>query len=505
MAGMRSQPQGRAQINWANPITQGLVFAYVATPTGYMGYAVDGQNIGTYQNTSGTTVGTLALNPMGQAMRALTGTQPPVAAPVHPAMQTQNYSLLAVGTATLATNQSALDDDNGGTGTRKYQFRLNNGKVEFIPFISTDTVISIPAFGTALTAADVAKGVVMGATASPTRVAAFQNGKVSSTSVSGTLATPTNQPYIGIRKTAVQAWATGGLNLVCAWSRTLSDADMQSLAANPWQIFADQYEDDEFPSAAPAGSTGSLNVTLGTVSLAATGSVPVTGSSSMTLGAMTTAATGGVAASGSLAITLDALTAAGNGDVSESGALSSTLNAATLNASGTVSAAGTLTATLGPAVLSASGFVLTNGVLIGTLAPMTLAGAGFVDSGSGQNGGGGITGQLAGQLQPLTTAAAGGVTIQGQAGIFLGALSASSAGLVSDMGQAAAALGALSVSAYGGVPVAGVLQATLGELTLAATAGMFVFTRSQARTYVIQPENRRYTIAAENRTYRIEP
>jgi hypothetical protein len=59
--------------------------------------------------------------------------------------------------------------------------------------------------------------------------------------------------------------------------------------------------------------------------------------------------------------------------------------------------------------------------------------------------------------------------------------------------------------AYGGLPIAGSLTSVLGDAALAALAGMFVFTRSEARTYVIVPEDRRYLVAPETRTYRIEP
>jgi hypothetical protein len=469
MAMLRTQPRGRAKVDWSNPITQGMAFALVHGLNA-AGFCVSGQNFIPYVSASavpmpsGLGARTTSASARGYVLGA-TG------------MTSTNYSLFAFGSATSSSvTQSAIDDDS--STVRKFQFRLANGKVEFIPFNTSAAVTGQPTFATALTASELARGFTMGATASPTRTAAFQNGQIATGTPSG-LASPTGQFSIGARQTATQGWATGGLQLVVGWTRTLRDDEMQSLAENPWQLFLDTEDEDVFVgSAAPATSTGVLNATLGDVGLTAAGSVTVNGAASMAL---------------------SGLMAAGSGAVTEYGALASTLGAATLNASGTVSAAGTLTATLGPAVLSASGFVLTNGMLTGTLAPLTLAGAGFGDSGSG------ITGQLAGQLQPLALAAAGDVTIQGQASIVLDMLSASSAGFVSNMGQAAAALGALSVSAYGGVPVAGVLQATLGELTLAATAGMFVFTRSHARTYVIQPENRRYTIAAENRTYRIEP
>jgi hypothetical protein len=500
MTWARYQPRGRVLIDWSNPITQGLTFAYVHGESGANGYGLAGVLNIPY---SGATAKEM---PTGFGARSTSASSRAYQIGSH-GLTTTNYSLFAVGNATSnAITQSAIDADN--SSPRYFQFRLNGGKLEFIPFNTSAGVTGQPVFATALTATELARGFTMGATASPTRTAAFQNGQIATATPSNLIA-PTAGFFlsIGARATGAQGWTTGGLSMVAGWSRTLSDAEMLSLGANPWQLFLDADDEDVFvgSAAAPAGVTGGLTATLGGLGLAAAASASVSGAAS---------------------IALSAITAAGNGAVAESGVLTSMLGAATLNASGTVAAAGTMTATLGPAsmsgagavatgaaqattlgqaTLAASGFAQASGMLSKTLATMTLAGVGFVDSGSGQNGGAGVDGQLAGQLQPLALASVGSAPVHGQAVIVLGGLSAASAGGVATQGQTTAALGALSVAAYGGVPVTGSLQVTLGALTLAATAGMFVFTRSQARAYVIAPENRRYTIASENRTYRIEP
>jgi hypothetical protein len=477
MAFQRYQPIGRAKIDWSNPITDGLAFAY-SHGVAASGFCVNGLTSIQYASGSAKEVqaGYGLRSPSNRAYtlanNGITGT---------------SYSLFALGSGSNGSNaQSAIDDDDGGTNTRRFQFRVVSNTVQIIPFNTSGGTTGVPSIATPLTAAEVARGYTMGAVVTPSMVTAWQNNQKATATPSG-LPAQSGNVSIGARKTGAQGWVNGGLSLVAGWNRALTDAEMQSLAANPWQIFLNSEEEDIFigsAAATPAGITGSLNATLGAVGLSGTGTTAVSGTAS---------------------IALAALTAAGNGSTSDSGVLASTLGAATLNATGTVSAAGTLTATLAPLALSAAGTAATGGTLSRTLGAITLAGVGFVDSGSGQNGGSGVTGQIVASLQPVTLAAGGTVKAQGSADITLGGLGVSAAGATSIHGQAIVSLGDLSVSAYGGVPVTGGLQATLGELKLTATAGMFVFTRSLARTYVIQPESRRYSIATENRTYKIKP
>jgi hypothetical protein len=286
----------------------------------------------------------------------------------------------------------------------------------------------------------------------------------------------------------------------------LSPDEVRAFSANPWSLFADPYEDDEIvPStSAPAGVTGTLNAALGSVSLASTGAAKASCAAAIGLGALTAAAAATVAEAGALSSTLAALALNAACTVSAAGTLTATLAPATLSAAGTASTGGALSATLGSVTLVAAAVAPASGALTRTLGALSLAAAGT----AGTQQGGQPTpasGQMAAQLGAITLAATGTMPVTGQANVTLGGLVASAAGSAPDSGRLNATLGALSVAAYGGVPVMGGLQAALGELTLAATAGMFVFTRSAARTYVIQPESRRYQIAPENRTYRIEP
>jgi hypothetical protein len=292
------------------------------------------------------------------------------------------------------------------------------------------------------------------------------------------------------------------------FSKGMSRDAARMLSASLWQALAALDDDEVLDAAAGSqtGVTGNLSATLGAVSLAATGSAPISGAAAVTLDALTAAGNGAVSESGALAATLSAVTLNATGTVSAAGTLTATLDPVALSAAGAITASGTFASTLGHVTLGASGSAPVSGALSKTLGQVTLAASGFVDSGSGQNGGtSGVTGQLAVQLQPVTLAATGAVQVQGTAGITLGYLSESADGGAPVQGRAGTTLGAMSISAYGGVPVTGSLQVALGELTMVATAGMFVFTRSEGRTYVIAAEDRRHQVQPENRTYRIEP
>jgi hypothetical protein len=224
------QPTQAPQIDWSNPITQGLAFAFAHGPAA-MGWSVNGQSFIPYSAASMTP--TLA----GTAAKSNSSTSRAYQISGNHGITSTNYSLFAVGTASSGVTQNAIDADN--SSPRYFQFRINANKVEFIPFNTSAAVTGQPVIATALTAAELARGIRMGATASPTRTAAFQNGQIATATPSSLIAPTTALPLsIGVRATGTAGgWNTGGLAMVAGWSRTLSDAEMLSLCDNPWQIF----------------------------------------------------------------------------------------------------------------------------------------------------------------------------------------------------------------------------------------------------------------------------
>jgi hypothetical protein len=227
-----SQPQQAPQIDWSNPITAGLSFAYVCANEA-MGYGEDGRSVIQYQRSDGTVVGKQVNTQSG------TGVQPLLSnnyafTTINPSINTSNYSLFAVATAnSTSVIQNALDDDDGSS--RKFQFRLANGVCGISTFNSggSGTGFYVP---TALTLTEMNRGFTFGASVTSSRVTVFQNSQRFSAAASGVVA-PNNNFWVGARKGGNQVWLTGGIMLVAAWNRTLTDAEQLSLADNPWQLF----------------------------------------------------------------------------------------------------------------------------------------------------------------------------------------------------------------------------------------------------------------------------
>jgi putative salt-induced outer membrane protein YdiY len=249
-----TQPAQVPQIDWSNPLTRGLAFAFTHSDLA-VGFAQG--DVTSYPYTSGGRVNTQA-GTGGQCSSTALYTVPAAGG-----ITSSNYSLFAVATATSASViQSALDMDNGGGSYRYFQFRIANGKADFIPFNTSQAVTGQATAPVALTVAELSRGFTIGATASPTRTAVFQNGVVTAATPSA-LSTPSNTlpMCVGARPSNAQTWSTGGLSLVAAWNRTLTDAEMQSLADNPWQLFKPASRRLWIAYSAPSGNTAALSWT----------------------------------------------------------------------------------------------------------------------------------------------------------------------------------------------------------------------------------------------------
>jgi len=374
---LTQQPGQAPVIDWGNPIARGLVCAYVC---GYdaMGYGEDGRMTIPYIAGNGSVLGTQAVTPVGLAVKTASGSAGAFSIG-QSSITTSAYSLFAVGTANASAMQSALDDDNGST--RRFQFRLASGKVEFIPFNSSNSVAADVIAPTALTASQLASGFTMGATASSTTAAIYQNRTKVSAAASG-IAAPNTSISVGARKTSVQQWLNGGLSLVVIWNRTLTDAEMFSLSDNPWQLFRAAPRRMWLAYSAPSGIPGSLSSLLAGAALAASGQATDTGALASTLSGSTLAASGtvGNAPSGSIASTLTGAAMSAAGNVTAAGALASSLAGASMAASGIVTNRGAIASMLDGVTFAAAGTVSTNasGALATTLDGAALAAGGYV-------------------------------------------------------------------------------------------------------------------------------
>src|SRR5207244_11666070 len=90
---------------------------------------------------------------------------------------------------------------------------------------------------------------------------AWQNGiKIGSNSTTNAVFS-SGSMRVGGRKNGSQGWANGGLAMVAAWNRVLSDDEMRSLAANPWQIFTAASNSSTYQAAiASAGNVAPVGV-----------------------------------------------------------------------------------------------------------------------------------------------------------------------------------------------------------------------------------------------------
>jgi hypothetical protein len=205
-----------------------------------------------------------------------------------------------------------------------------------------------------------------------------------SAALSGSFPNDTDQFAIGSRgggNQAGQQLSGAYVSIVLIFKRTLSDAEVASLSANPWQLFASA-PSQLMAEAASSGVSGTFAATLGDAALAGTGSVTNPGAFAATLANASLAASGTVATAptGALSSTLANATMAASGTALNAGALASTLQDATMSASGALRNPGTFAATLANATLSASGTIAPNatGTLGSTLDNAVLAAGGFV-------------------------------------------------------------------------------------------------------------------------------
>lgn len=223
-------PAQAPQIAWDDPITAGIVALFIMGPDGAMGWDESGRTFVPYLTSGGTVTATPVNNLDGPAARVI-GTNYLISSVIQSSIKSGNYSLFAAGAGSASGMYSALDDDDGTN--RRFQFRINAGKCEVIPFNSGGN--GSVASPTALTAAEAAAGFTMGASVSSTAVSAFLNKTRTTTAFAGAL-TPNASIYVGSRKTGVQTWSNGGLQMIVIWNRTLTEAEQFALADNRWRL-----------------------------------------------------------------------------------------------------------------------------------------------------------------------------------------------------------------------------------------------------------------------------
>jgi hypothetical protein len=261
-----TQPLQNLQIDWENPITEGLVAVFVFGPDGAQGWDESGRTFVPYLTTGSVVTGVPVNMTEGTGARVIsTGVPYLIQSVVQTSIKSGVYSLFAAGTASGSGTYSAIDDDDGTT--RRLQFRLNAGRAELIPFSSGGNGDAIaPA---ALSASDLANGFTMGAIVNGTANAVFQKGvKTTGTALSSAALAPNSSIAVGARKTGVQQWTTGGLQIIAIWNRAHADSEQTSMADNRWQLFKPQPARRLWLAwSATSGTTTNVNPGAGTLAL----------------------------------------------------------------------------------------------------------------------------------------------------------------------------------------------------------------------------------------------
>jgi hypothetical protein len=213
-----------------------------------------------------------------------------------------------------------------------------------------------------------------------------------------------------------------------------------------------------------AGITGTVNVTLGDDTLAASGDLEYIGSVAVTLGDDTLAASGTPIVDGSVNVSLGDDTLAASGTPIVDGSVNVSLDDDTLAASGTPEIIGTVSVTLGDDTLAAQLFWF-DATLSETLGDDTLAASGLNE----------VVGTVDSTLGDDTLTASGSVADEttGTLAVTLEDDTLTASGDLEYIGSLAVTLGDDTLAASGTVEVVGSVAVTLGDATLAATGEWF--------------------------------
>jgi hypothetical protein len=392
------QPQQAVGIDWSNPITRGLQFAI--TPTVTLPF-------------SDSSIKTASRNGIAYDYGASRQTQ----VAHQPGMQLTGALTLVVGCrARTFSNYSPLISKTDSADTNQpFELRLGDS--------ATGAGLSVARANTSVKVFTVGGSAVTAntdlliATTFPSglieAVPTFYYGQLGGSLTinaspapagggSGAATDIGGKIYVGRRAGGVTQ-LDGLIYFSYGFNRVLSAAEIRSLSANPWQIFAPIRRQLFVADAGGGGVTGTGSLSQSAQTLSASGSVSIGATASLTQAAQTLASNGTVAIAGSASLSQAAQTLSATGTVAAAGSITgtATLNqtAQTLAATGLIAISGTASLAQSAQTLSASGAIQITGT--GNLIELaeTLSASGVVLTG--------ITGSanLAQDAQTLTATA----------------------------------------------------------------------------------------------------
>lgn len=251
---MTRQPQSDPKIDWTNPITRGLIIAWVPTSADTVFNAVTGAVIGNWTTNSGEPSTPVVMG-TGAAGRAIVSTHDYIT----PTSACPNVADATTGVSFLVYAQHSAYAD----GSSRYYFTRGQdgsgtGWSLGISAVGTTKLWSVAAVTTSPSTAGYTATqpdtftidrpyVVAGRYRESADVTLFIDGKKSATTtgVGKTLRSSTRGFYWGVgitsgSDTGLTAGAFGKYYLSLVWNRALSDQEHISIGANPWQVFQRQ-------------------------------------------------------------------------------------------------------------------------------------------------------------------------------------------------------------------------------------------------------------------------
>ena len=236
---LTSQPQGAVEIDWSNPLTLGLVFAWIP---GHPEITTGKLATTSLASIAGAVVGVAAANSPTQRNNEWDGTF----------CTTSDYAGTGDFTMAVLANPAsssagvvehlfAQKNDAGGSPYAQAclmahsadDFSHAGGSVAFITYSSTVSGVAYPAL------CDGKYHLFMGK----------RYGTVMQMHIDGVPLTPVGRTLLGITQASSRYVGVGcagnqstngardGSAFAAMWNRALSDAEAASIAANPWQIF----------------------------------------------------------------------------------------------------------------------------------------------------------------------------------------------------------------------------------------------------------------------------
>jgi len=256
----KKQPTAVNRVNRGNPITQGLQFCYSLASKNN---EVTNKTIGIVTAESGRKPTNTKFGP---AIGAFAGTGLAYET-ISSVSLGSSYTLLSFQLGDTGNYQCIIDDDNGVT--RAFQYRISNTNgFDFIPFTTGGSPVAVSS--ATLTTKQLTSGfVAVASVTSAGDISLWIDGVRSTGSLGGTPQSPAASLAVLNRKTGgTQFPTTQPVLLTAGWNRVLSEAEVQALCQNPWQLFAAPVSPKFFPVVAGGGTvTGAgSSAGVGTVS-----------------------------------------------------------------------------------------------------------------------------------------------------------------------------------------------------------------------------------------------